>query len=144
MATQVEHGRTEAVEGARPAGTRQLGLSTLDRSLLVVGLVLVLVGAALAATVRSAGGSVTVEETMFARSDGGMMSGHLYIPETATAETPAPGILAIHGYINSRETQQPFATELARRGYVVLALDQTGHGYSDAPAFGLGFGGPEG
>ena len=49
-------------------------------------------------------------------------------------QTPAPGILAVHGYINSRETQDGFAIEFARRGYVVLALDQTGHGYSDPPA----------
>src|SRR6201997_739304 len=31
-----------------------------------------------------------------------------------------------------------------RRGYVVLALDQTGHGYSDPPSFANGFGGPDG
>lgn len=55
-----------------------------------------------------------------------------------------PGILAVHGYINSRETQTGFAIEFARRGYVVLALDQTGHGYSDPPAFANGFGGPDG
>ncbi|WP_201721683.1 hypothetical protein [Caulobacter sp. B11] len=29
-------------------------------------------------------------------------------------------MLAVHGYINSRETQSPFAIEFARRGYVVL------------------------
>ena len=65
-------------------------------------------------------------------------------PPNATAQTPAPGILAVHGYINSRETQDGFAIEFARRGYVVLALDQTGHGYSDPPAFANGFGGPDG
>ena len=72
------------------------------------------------------------------------MSALLYIPPNATAQTPAPGILAVHGYINSRETQDGFAIEFARRGYVVLALDQTGHGYSDPPAFANGFGGPDG
>ena len=59
-------------------------------------------------------------------------------------QKPAPGILAVHGYINSRETQDGFAIEFARRGYVVLALDQTGHGYSDPPSFANGFGGPDG
>jgi pimeloyl-ACP methyl ester carboxylesterase len=39
--------------------------------------------------------------------------------------------------------RDPFAIELARRGYVVLVLDQTGHGYSDGPAFAGGFGGPQ-
>ena len=37
-----------------------------------------------------------------------------------------------------------FAIEFARRGYVVLALDQTGHGYSGGAAFSNGFGGPDG
>jgi len=75
---------------------------------------------------------------------GNTMSALLYVPANATAQTPAPGILAVHGYINSRETQDGFAIEFARRGYVVLALDQTGHGYSDPPAFANGFGGPDG
>ncbi len=72
------------------------------------------------------------------------MSALLYIPHNATSKTPAPGILAIHGYFNSRETQDGFAIEFARRGYVVLALDQMGHGYSAPPAFVNGFGGPDG
>lgn len=72
------------------------------------------------------------------------MSALLYIPKNATSSTPAPGILAVHGYINSRETQDGFAIEFARRGYVVLALDQTGHGYSEGAAFSNGFGGPDG
>ncbi len=72
------------------------------------------------------------------------MSALLYIPATATSAKRAPGILAVHGYINSRETQDGFSIEFARRGYVVLALDQTGHGYSGGPAFSNGFGGPDG
>jgi pimeloyl-ACP methyl ester carboxylesterase len=80
----------------------------------------------------------------FNGAKGNTMSALLYVPPNATAQTPAPGILAVHGYINSRETQDGFAIEFARRGYVVLALDQTGHGYSDGPAFANGFGGPDG
>ena len=72
------------------------------------------------------------------------MSALLYIPDSATTVTPAPAVLAVHGYINSRETQSPYAIELSRRGYVVLAIDQRGHGYSDPPAFADGFGGPAG
>jgi len=73
-----------------------------------------------------------------------MMSGLLYIPAIASTAAPQPAVLAIHGYINSRETQSGFAIELSRRGFVVLALDQTGHGFSDPPAFAHGFGGPDG
>ena len=48
-----------------------------------------------------------------------------------SAAHPAPAVLVSHGYINTREMQSPFAIELARRGFVVLAMDMVGHGYSD-------------
>lgn len=92
---------------------------------------------------QTAGGTVTISDVRWMGSNGAMMSGLLYVPDGVTAENPAPGIVAIHGYINSRETQDGFAIEFARRGYVVLASDQTGHGYSAPPAFANGFGGPD-
>nr|QQZ51272.1 alpha/beta hydrolase [Phenylobacterium glaciei] len=70
------------------------------------------------------------------------MSGLLYRPASATAATPAPAVLASHGYINTREMQSPFAIELSRRGFVVLAMDMTGHGGSGAAVGQQGFGGP--
>jgi pimeloyl-ACP methyl ester carboxylesterase len=111
--------------------------------LLIGSLVLVFGGAALASTIQRNGG-VSLEEITFPGTGGLQMSGLLYLPSDATAESLAPAVLAIHGYINSRETQSPYAIELARRGFVVLAIDQTGHGYSDPPAFANGFGGPDG
>lgn len=111
--------------------------------LILVGLAIVLAGAFLAQSVRTANGT-TVRDIRFAGTNGTVMSALLYIPKNATAATPAPGILAVHGYINSRETQDGFAIEFARRGYVVLSLDQTGHGYSQGAAFSNGFGGPDG
>ncbi len=116
----------------------------LRRWSLVIGLLLVLIGGFVAWQTQTSGGTIDIRDVRFAGTNGIIMSGLLYIPPGVTAETPAPGILAIHGYINSRETQAPFAIEYARRGYVVLALDQTGHGYSDGPAFANGFGGPDG
>jgi pimeloyl-ACP methyl ester carboxylesterase len=111
--------------------------------LFIVGCVLILAGAILAHLVQTADG-VKVRDVRFVASNGVIMSALLYQPANATAKTPAPGILAVHGYINARETQDAFAIEFARRGYVVLALDQRGHGYSDGPAFADGFGGPAG
>jgi pimeloyl-ACP methyl ester carboxylesterase len=112
-------------------------------SLAIAGLILILAGGLLAHLTQTAGG-IKIQDVRFAGAKGNTMSALLYIPANATAQTPAPGILAVHGYINSRETQDGFAIEFARRGYVVLALDQTGHGYSDPPAFANGFGGPDG
>ncbi len=112
-------------------------------SLAMIGVVLIVAGGLLAHLTQTAGG-IRIEDIRFKGAKGNTMSALLYIPPNATPQTPAPGILAVHGYINSRETQDGFAIEFARRGYVVLALDQTGHGYSDPPAFANGFGGPDG
>jgi pimeloyl-ACP methyl ester carboxylesterase len=112
-------------------------------TLAIIGLVLILAGGAFAWATQTSGG-IQVRDIRFTGAKGTTMSALLYVPPNATAQIPAPGILAVHGYINSRETQDGFAIEFARRGYVVLALDQTGHGYSDPPAFANGFGGPDG
>jgi dienelactone hydrolase len=110
---------------------------------LAIGALLVVVGVALAALTERAGG-IKVSDVRFTGADGTRFSALLYRPRNATDQSPAPGILAVHGYINTRETQTPFAIEFARRGYVVLALDQRGHGYSGGAATSKGFGGPEG
>ena len=111
--------------------------------LFAIGWIIVVAGSLLAYFTETANG-VRIQDVRFTGSNGVAMSALLYIPPNATKASPAPGILAVHGYINSRETQSGFAIEFARRGYVVLALDQTGHGYSGAPVFSNGFGGPDG
>ncbi|KRQ14500.1 hypothetical protein AOQ71_11320 [Bradyrhizobium manausense] len=108
-----------------------------------IGAVLILLGGMLAYFTQTTNG-IRIEDVRFKGAAGNTMSALVYIPRNASEKSPAPGILAVHGYINSRETQDGFAIELARRGYVVVALDQTGHGYSDPPAFAHGFGGPDG
>ncbi|GEC58746.1 pimeloyl-ACP methyl ester carboxylesterase [Bradyrhizobium japonicum] len=112
-------------------------------TLAILGLILIVAGGLLAHFTQTSGG-IRIEDVRFKGAKGNTMSALLYIPPNATPQIPAPGILAVHGYINSRETQDGFAIEFARRGYVVLALDQTGHGYSDPPSFANGFGGPDG
>ncbi|MES2253426.1 MAG: alpha/beta fold hydrolase [Pseudomonadota bacterium] len=111
--------------------------------LFLLGWALIFAGSFLAHKIQTAGG-VRVEDVRFTGTGGVPMSALLYIPLTATPDHPAPGILAVHGYINSRETQDGFAITLARAGYVVLALDQTGHGYSGGTVGANGFGGPDG
>lgn len=107
------------------------------------GLLILMSGALLAHMVRTSNG-ISVHDIRFAGTNGTTMSALLYVPAGASPNHRAPGILAVHGYINSRETQDGFAIEFARRGYVVLSIDQTGHGYSSGPAFSNGFGGPDG
>ena len=109
--------------------------------ILFLAIFLILFGGFLANRVQTGNGSIEVNTVRYAGDDGIVNHARLYIPDGVSNENPAPGIVATHGYINSNETQAPFAIEFARRGYVVLAPDQTGHGYSDAPAFGNAFGG---
>ncbi len=109
----------------------------------LLGWIIILIGSVLAHSIQTSG-DIRIKDVRFNGADGNVLSAYLYIPPGVTAATPAPGILAVHGYINSREVQSGFAIEFARRGYVVLAMDQAGHGYSDAPAFANGFGGPAG
>lgn len=109
--------------------------------LLGLGCVLVLAGSLLAWAIQTAGG-VRVSDVRFPAPGGAVMSGLLYMPPGVDAAHPAPAVLVSHGYINTREMQSPFAIELARRGFVVLAMDMTGHGYSTGNVGADGFGGP--
>jgi pimeloyl-ACP methyl ester carboxylesterase len=103
-------------------------------SFFALGLVLILAGSFLAHSVQTAGGA-TIRDVRFPGDGGLVQSGLLYVPPSATPQRPAPAVLVSHGYINTREMQSPFAIELARRGFVVLAMDMAGHGYSQGAVF---------
>ncbi|THD58359.1 alpha/beta fold hydrolase, partial [Phenylobacterium sp.] len=97
----------------------------------ILGLVLILGGSYLANAIQTAGG-VTLKDVRFVGDQPNLtQAGLLYTPPGASAAHPAPAVLVSHGYINTREMQSPFAIELARRGFVVLAMDMVGHGYSE-------------
>lgn len=110
----------------------------------LVSLLTVFCGGLLAWLIQTAAGSIDIRDIRFQTDAGVTLSALLYVPEAVSADNPAPAVLAVHGYINTRETQSAYAIEFSRRGYVVLAMDQRGHGYSDPPAFADGFGGPAG
>ena len=104
------------VDGMNP------GISKQSRGgiwLAIIGILLILAGAWGAMAVRTAGG-VSVRDIHFAGTNGTRMSALLYVPKGASAATPAPGILAVHGYINSRETQDGFAIEFAKMAYSMV------------------------
>ncbi|WP_296600793.1 alpha/beta fold hydrolase [Phenylobacterium sp.] len=103
---------------------------------------LILGGSFGAHRVQTSGGAVKVSEVRIPAGQGVTVSGLLYTPKGATAARPAPAVLVSHGYINTREMQSPFAIELSRRGFVVLAMDMTGHGYSGGIVGTADFGGP--
>jgi len=83
-------------------------------------------------------GSIAVSEGVV-ETQLGDLTYKLYVPDNASAENPAPGVLLLHGYQNDHETCAAYAIELARRGVVVMALDEYGHGSSEVGLINRGY-----
>ena len=103
---------------------------------LAITVLLMIVTAAVGHNIQTSGGAVRTEEFTFTTDVGATSHAKLYIPQTATAENPAPAILLCHGYTASMDAMEPNAIELSRRGYVVMCLDLYGHGESTLPPSG--------
>jgi len=76
-------------------------------------------------------------------ADGYNLKGLLYVPREAHPDNPRPAIIVTHGISNTKEAVSCLALELAREGFVALALDLAGHGESGGtlsvgdPSFGV-------
>lgn len=84
-----------------------------------------------ASMIRSNFGSIRVKDFSVIDGNGHKIAATMFIPSTATAENPAPTVVALHGSFNSRESESYVCYELARRGYVGVTIDCDGHGDSD-------------
>lgn len=80
---------------------------------------------------QSAWGYVKIERISITGDDGSKISSLVYIPDTATDETPAPVVMMFHGRSNQGHSNDTWSMELARRGYVVFSPDLSGGGESD-------------
>ncbi len=104
--------------------------------LLAVFLILAFACLLIANAVQHGGGSVDIEEGYIAAEQNGENIGQifykLYKPAGVSEQNKAPGILLLHGYQNDHETCAAYSIELARRGYVVLSIDEYGHGRTTA------------
>ncbi|MHA2432876.1 MAG: alpha/beta hydrolase, partial [Candidatus Thorarchaeota archaeon] len=104
---------------------------------LVLSLVLMLSGITLAATVQSGFGTVFVTEVDFQAADGSWIHSTLQRPNYATDTNQLPGVVVIHGVMQSKEWLMAFGIELSKRGFVVLTIDANSHGNSE-PGTGSG------
>ncbi|BFU61130.1 MULTISPECIES: alpha/beta hydrolase [Rodentibacter] len=94
-------------------------------------LILTLICTYLAFLIERDFGRLEVSTITFMTEEHQPMVAKLYRPYSATDKTPKPGLLALHGYQSDKEATNTFgALELAKRGFVVLAIDHFGHGYS--------------
>src|SRR5579859_562355 len=111
--------------------------------LLVLSIALMLVGSLLASWLNSAAGTASVKDIKIFGTNGYVTSAYLYTPAGVTPQKPAPGVVVFHGLNNQKDYMSNTALEFARRGFVVLSADMTGHGYSNGANGDNGFGGPD-
>ncbi len=134
----------EAVAGRNGPTSWRSWLRDPAKVSLAVAVILMLLGSLLATWANTGAGAATVTEVTIFGADGHQISAYVYTPKTATAQTPAPGILMFHGLNNQKDYMDNTALEMARRGFVVVSADMTGHGSSDGANNDVGCGGPDG
>lgn len=99
----------------------------LDLSLCVICLIVASLLMFLANGIQRDHGNIEIINGQYAEARG-VLTYKLYKPKSATASSKAPAVLLLHGYQNDHETCAAYAIELARRGAVVMCLDEYGHG----------------
>ena len=77
--------------------------------LLAVLLILALICMITANSIQHSGGKVSIEDGSIS-SPYGDLTYKLYIPDTATEQSKAPGVLLLHGYQNDHETCAAYAS----------------------------------
>ncbi len=110
-----------------------------SKAVLLVVMLLMAFGCMFAANlIQHSGTSVQITDGTI-ETDKGALTYKLYRPKSATESAKAPAVLLLHGYQNDHETCAAYAIELSRRGYVVLSLDEYGHGSTSAGLFNRGY-----
>lgn len=114
-----------------------MAISQRSKRLGGVALVLCLVSMVCSGLIQNDFGRVAIVDVSMATAHG-TLTGYLLTPAGATAANPAPAVVTSHGYLNNRQMQDITYVELARRGYVVFAMDAYKHGDSSVPVDAAG------
>ena len=100
--------------------------------ILAIALVIVLVGAMLSSAIDSDFGRMHTQRLYLVNDNGYTVTANLFIPNAATAEAPAPAFIVVPGGDCPSDIGSPWATEIARRGFVVALVDYSGCGDTGA------------
>jgi pimeloyl-ACP methyl ester carboxylesterase len=105
-----------------------------ERSVLVLFICgIVLIGLGLAITAPLTSGEVRITRVSFSNANSPAkekIAGLLYSPPDPQPPGKLPACVFSHGLTANKEIYLPFCRELARQGFVVLAVDLPGHGGS--------------
>ncbi|MHA1489682.1 MAG: alpha/beta hydrolase [Promethearchaeota archaeon] len=108
---------------------KNLKIDKYHRSFIVL-VVVILFSSITAFFIQNDFGKIDVKTIKIVDENGNTIVGKLYRPLQATEANPLPGVLLLHGLNNDMDTEGGAALELARRGFVTLALSELGHGDS--------------
>ena len=75
---------------------------------LIVSIALIIVGIAGSFILQTNSGKTTIRNVTIESESGHTLAMDVYIPENATAETPAPAIFVQHGGNNNKEEMQHY------------------------------------
>ena len=109
--------------------------SKAQRVLALLAVILILVGCVGSGLIKTSFGSVELIEIQIPTKDGTFLHATIFRPKTATAENPAPLVIACHGYSTAQQMQDITAIELSRRGVVVVEMDAYSHGLSSTTIY---------
>lgn len=97
----------------------------------LISLAVLLVVSLLNWGVISSWGQVDITRITLVGDNGMKFSAMLYVPNTATNDTPAPAVLFVHGGSGNSRNHESQAMEFARRGFVAISVDNQGSGESE-------------
>jgi len=99
--------------------------------LLIISLVIILLSTVVLYGLNSSWGKIKVSNVYFPDQQGNLLHGVLYKPKEVDFANPAPAVITVHGGNGYMGMMSNVTLEMARRGYVVLAVDCNGSGWSD-------------
>ncbi len=121
----------------------KFNLQTYDGSkrIFVISVIAVILFSFFAYMIACSWGAVKISELSI-DSRGSVMQATLYTPRNTNSESELPCVIFTHGLSCNHSTVNPFAEELARRGFVVLSVSTYGSGASETsdmsdPSYGM-------
>ncbi|MCR4999290.1 MAG: hypothetical protein K6A05_05545 [Lachnospiraceae bacterium] len=100
--------------------------------LLIVSIILTLLCCVVMNGIDTSWGNVDVKLGKLVSQNGTTVNYKIYIPKTATAENPAPGLLWGVGGGDGVDAGRAFCIEASRRGMVAMTIDVPGNGLSES------------
>lgn len=93
---------------------------------------IILAFSCIASLISSNNGRVKIEEITIDQR-GASLAGLMYYPAGTSDSDKLPAVVVVHGANSNKLAIRSWSEEIARRGYVVVALDAYGNGLSEQP-----------